>query len=359
MAIGGSTAAPHVDIVKETRALQQATSPTYSPTLSFSPTSEVSSANTATTTVSGTNAGTAGGTEGGTTADAATMSMSTNGTVAMTGTGATVDVGSTSTGATLSTMTTTPGAATSDSKSWMVCNKDLATSTSLNNEMLTLYHHVALAPEGDSRGGIFCGWLERTDGTDGWFGFGMSPDGEMADGIGMIGLPDDGTVEKYRLYGESPFVERMSDDKQTLMFTSITQDQDGTRMEFAKFLNEEDELPILANGSNTFLYALGGSNELGFHSSGMDSFKLDLETPAASSTTTSATISATTVTDTASTTFAIEATATAPSNEESTKATSTPAPMEFASGDKSTASAIARVTYSISGALALCALLKL
>jgi hypothetical protein len=290
LAIRGCAAA------EDTRALQQATSPTYFPTSSF----------TAATTNDGTNAGTADGTDGGTTAaDAA--SLSTSSTVAITGTGATVDGGSTSTGATLGTATTTPGAvATSDSESWMTCNKDLATSTSLNMGALTFYHYVVLAPEGDSRGGILCGWLERTDGTDGWIGFGMSPDGEMDDGIGIIGLPDDGTVEKYWLYGESPNVERMSDDKQTLMFTNIIQDGDGTRMEFAKFLNEEDELPILANGDNTFLFALGNSNELGYHSSGMGSFTLDLETPAASSTTTSATISTSTATDTASTTFAIE-----------------------------------------------------
>ena len=54
----------------------------------------------------------------------------------------------------------------------------------------------------------------------------------------------------------------------------------------------------------------------------------------------------------------IPATATAPSNEESTKSTTTPAPMEFASGEKSAASAIGHIMYSISWALALCALLK-
>lgn len=190
---------------------------------------------------------------------------------------------------------------TSDSEAWMVCNKDLAISTPLDkDETLTLYHYVVLAPEGDSRGGIFCGWLERTDGTDGWIGFGMSPDGHMADGIGIIGLPDDGTVEKYRLYEESPYVERMPDDQQTLMFTSITQDGDGTRMEFAKFLNEEDEISLLSDGE--CLYALGGSNELALHSSS-GHFVLELEIPAVSSTTT-ATASATT--ETSSTTIAIE-----------------------------------------------------
>ena len=188
------------------------------------------------------------------------------------------------------------------SESWMACNKDLAISTPLDkDETVTLYHYVVLAPEGDSRGGILCGWLDRTDGIDGWIGFGMSPDGHMADGIGIIGLPDDGTVEKYWLYDESPNVEQMSDDKQTLMFTSITQDGDGTRMEFAKFLNEEDEISFLGDGE--FLYALGGSNELALHLSA-GHFGLDLEILDVSSTTTTTTAAATT--DTSSTTTAIE-----------------------------------------------------
>ena len=78
-------------------------------------------------------------------------------------------------------------------------------------------------------------------------------------------------------------------------------------MEFAKFLNEEDELPILLadEGENTFLFALGGSNELGYHSSGMGSFTLALEASEASSSSTTGTTTATSAT-TASTSFSIE-----------------------------------------------------
>lgn len=320
MIIGGSATVASDNPHEVTRALQQAMGPTYSPTTSGAPTLDSTSANTATNTNEGTNAGTADssvvgtadgtvvgtadGTNGGTTGDEI-INSSTSSTMTMTGTGATLTTEATGSG----TATTTDAAATSDSESWMVCQQDLATLTSLNtDDTLTFYHYVALAPEGDSRGGILCGRLERNDGTDGWIGFGMSPDGEMDDGIGIIGLPDDGTVEKYWLNGENPMVERMSDDKQTLMFSSITQDQDGTTiMEFTKFLNEADELPILANGDNIFLYALGGSNELGYHSSGMSSFTLDLKTPAASSSTsTSATTNSAVTTETSSTTFAIE-----------------------------------------------------
>lgn len=275
------------------------TTPTYAP----------SSDGTATNTNEGTT-GAGSTTGGGDTAGAA--SISTSSTMAA----ATI---STSTGATMILTTTAAASASSntETESWMVCSKELATSTSLNMGALTFYHYVALAPEGDARKGILCGRLERSDGTAGWIGFGMSPDGEMDNGIGIIGLPSSssdggsGSVEKYWLSGEDPFVERMSDDKQTLQFASITQNADdgSTVMEFAKFLNEEDELPILlaGEGENTFLFALGGSNELGYHSSGMGSFTLALEASEASSssTTTGTTTTATSAT-TASTSFAIE-----------------------------------------------------
>lgn len=277
------------------------TTPTYAPT------SDGSSTNTATNTNEGTGAGTSTG--GDTVGSAA--SISTSSTMAA----ATI---STSTGATM-ILTTTAAASSSsntETESWMVCSKELATSTSLNMGALTFYHYVALAPEGDARGGILCGRLERSDGTAGWIGFGMSPDGEMDNGIGIIGLPStssdggSGSVEKYWLSGENPYVERMSDDKQTLQFASITQNADdgSTVMEFAKFLNEEDELPILLadEGENTFLFALGGSNELGYHSSGMGSFTLALEASEASSSSTTGTTTTATSATTASTSFAIE-----------------------------------------------------
>jgi len=326
------------------------TTPTYAPT------SDGSSANTATNTNEGTTgAGTTGGDNAGPAA-----SISTSSTMAA----ATI---STSTGATM-ILTTTAAASSSsntETESWMVCSKELATSTSLNMGALTFYHYVALAPEGDARGGILCGRLERSDGTAGWIGFGMSPDGEMDNGIGIIGLPPSsdggsGSVEKYWLSGENPYVERMSDDKQTLQFASITQNADdgSTVMEFAKFLNEEDELPILLadEGENTFLFALGGSNELGYHSSGMGSFTLALEASEASEASSSSTTGTTTATSatTASTSFSIEATATTPSNETTS---TTPAPMEFASGDKSTAAYTIHGPMSWTVLLALCGLL--
>ena len=48
-------------------------------------------------------------------------------------------------------------------------------------------------------------------------------------------------------------------------------------MDFAKYLQEDGENEIFANEENTFLYALGGSNVLSYHSS-RDKFILDFET---------------------------------------------------------------------------------
>jgi hypothetical protein len=64
--------------------------------------------------------------------------------------------------------------------------------------------------------------------------------GTMEGGEGIIGLPDDGSVQKYDL-GTSTRVQLMSDDKQTLMYTSVTQEGGQTIMEFAKYLSEPGE----------------------------------------------------------------------------------------------------------------------
>ena len=68
----------------------------------------------------------------------------------------------------------------------------------------------------------------------------------------VIGLPDDGTVLKYELTGKSTsLVVPMSDDKQTLIDTSITQEGGMTVMSFTKIL-DEDQYEIVV-GPNTFI----------------------------------------------------------------------------------------------------------
>jgi hypothetical protein len=132
---------------------------------------------------------------------------------------------------------------------------------------------------------ILCARLERSN-IEGYIGFGISPAGTMDGGMAIIGLPGNGTVMKYNLSGDRS-VELMSDKKQTLMDASITQEDGVTIMEFGKFLREVGENAILANGENTFLYALGAINELLYHSSGRGSFVLDFGTTLSTETTTS------------------------------------------------------------------------
>ena len=88
--------------------------------------------------------------------------------------------------------------------------------------------------------------------------------------MGIVGLPDDGSVQKYWL-AEDPRVDPMDTNCQTLMSASITR-VDTTIMEFAKYLREDGEYEIFPSGENTVLYALSGDPTLGYHSTGEGSF---------------------------------------------------------------------------------------
>ena len=107
----------------------------------------------------------------------------------------------------------------------------------------------------------------------------------------IIGSPTLMTVQKYTLIGSSPRIRKMSIEKQTLLYTSITTTQEEesgektTIMEFAKYLNEEGENEIVVGGENTFIWALGSSDELNYHSA-RDSFKVNIESPEVSTNTT-------------------------------------------------------------------------
>lgn len=155
----------------------------------------------------------------------------------------------------------------------------------LSDDALTFKYAVVLATSADERN-ILCAHLEGA--SESWLGFGISPTGEMVGGEGIIGLPDDGTVKKYYL-GTSPRVDEMPDDKQTLMSASITQSGGITTMEFAKYLNEDGENEIVPDGENTFLFAIGSGNELGYHAArgsfNVDFNMVDAPTPTTSSST--------------------------------------------------------------------------
>jgi hypothetical protein len=99
-----------------------------------------------------------------------------------------------------------------------------------------------------------------------WLGFGISDENRrMVGSDAVIGLPDEGTVQKYYLGGESVSgVVAMG--QQTLLNASIVQEGDGTTiLTFTKAMVEVGEPSILASGPNYFLYAVGSSNTLGLH----------------------------------------------------------------------------------------------
>merc|ERR1719203_1193790 len=62
---------------------------------------------------------------------------------------------------------------------------------------------------------------------------------------------------------------------QTLINSNITQNDTTTTLSFTKLLNEDGEIPINPNGINTFTWAVGGINLLGYHIK-RSSFKIDL-----------------------------------------------------------------------------------
>ena len=102
----------------------------------------------------------------------------------------------------------------------------------------------------------------------------------MIGGEAIIGLPANNTVLKYNLGAKSVAgVTPMPPEKQTLLSSSITQDlvANTTTMEFAKILVEDGEHPITPNVPNTFLWALGSTNELGYHGGDKSPFTVVLE----------------------------------------------------------------------------------
>lgn len=108
-----------------------------------------------------------------------------------------------------------------------------------------------------------------------WLGFAHSEQGSMVGSIGIIGLPDapptDHQVQKYRLAGtDLDGIQPLLPEHQTLLDTSLEQTENRTVMRFTKLLSESAELaelPIHPTSQNTFLFAVGGSNELGLHES--------------------------------------------------------------------------------------------
>lgn len=132
-----------------------------------------------------------------------------------------------------------------------------------------IFRHAIILASNPNESSILCGRLETIGET--YIAFGISPAGTMEGGEAIIGLPDPdsggGTVKKYTLSGSRSATE-MPPEKQTLMYTTVTQEEGRTVMEFAKYLKEDgdEEHEIDPSGVNTFIYALGTANTLGYHS---------------------------------------------------------------------------------------------
>ena len=95
----------------------------------------------------------------------------------------------------------------------------------------------------------------------------------------IIGLPLDGTVQKYHMNSEKvegvfPRVE----SEQTLQDEQVWQSAGKTYLRFTKKLVEPGEIPINYQGINYFLWAYGYENELGLHDkkTGTGAFSLDV-----------------------------------------------------------------------------------
>jgi hypothetical protein len=168
----------------------------------------------------------------------------------------------------IAAVTPTPTTATAGELS---CPASLSNTFEIDS-ISTLFYAIVPSNPPESNNGIFCGKLIAD--TNGWIGIGISPNGEMSGSVAIVGLPDDNSILKYSL-GSGRSVNPMSEEQQTLRDTSITQQDGQTIITFTKLLVEQDELPILTDGSvNIFIHARGMSNTLGYHGSRI-SFQMD------------------------------------------------------------------------------------
>lgn len=160
------------------------------------------------------------------------------------------------------------------------------------DDVSTLYYAIVPSSSDELNNGILCGRLEVLNNDGGWIGLGFSKYGGMIRSTAIIGVPQDeisrakNTVLKYDLGGYDVGYEYggwgvypMIDEKQTLIDTSLYEDEteDGEDeimvMTFTKLLVEEDELPIVTNGTNIFIHARGYEKRLGHHEMAMSFYK--------------------------------------------------------------------------------------
>ncbi|KAL7534607.1 hypothetical protein ACHAWF_004885 [Thalassiosira exigua] len=121
--------------------------------------------------------------------------------------------------------------------------------------------------------------MEVTYDGEAWVGIGFSRDGKMVGSEAVLGLPSESSVLKYNLAAKSPDgVQPMPQGQQTLSETSVVVENGKTVMRFTKIMKEEGEIEITTK-DNTFLWAYGSGNALGYHAQ-RKSFELNLSSGA-------------------------------------------------------------------------------
>lgn len=111
---------------------------------------------------------------------------------------------------------------------------------------------------------------------EGWLGLGMIPSSTssnanatepmMIENVAVIGLPTERTVQFYDLTGRSiTGVTPSASNGPKLLRSSITQNGDQTIMTFTQSASEINENGNIYNGTFTFIYAVGRTNELAYH----------------------------------------------------------------------------------------------
>jgi DOMON domain len=110
--------------------------------------------------------------------------------------------------------------------------------------------------------------VEVTYQGTGWVGFGVSADGQMPGSEVIIAKTDEAQSSsnpgKYSITARQQDAITLS-GQQTLVDASFEQTGGTTVLRFTKALAESGELEISADGSNTFVYAVGSSNTFGYH----------------------------------------------------------------------------------------------
>ena len=100
-----------------------------------------------------------------------------------------------------------------------------------------------------------------------WIAVGFGTALAMPDSVAVIALPGKEAPEKYDLTSKT-FSGVNSSPQQTLSGATMNQNSTHTTMTFTKLLQEDGEPTVSLTESNNFLYAIGTSNDLGFHAIG-------------------------------------------------------------------------------------------